>query len=139
MTPSFTKISALLLNDKQQLLVARGRGDNFYKAFGGKVDGNETEEECLAREVMEEGCVHVTKATFYLELPFVEVHNQPGKFFKARFYLIEVDGEPKVNPEDKTEELLWISKNDFENGKYEIASALRDFAIPKLIKDGLLQ
>lgn len=72
-------------------------------------------------------------------MPLIEVHHQPGKYFTARFYLIEVDSEPKANPEDNTEELLWISKADFESGKYEIASALKEHAIPKLIKDGILK
>lgn len=139
MQPSFTKISALLLNDKGQLLVVRGRGDDYYKAFGGKVDGAETDEECLAREVMEEGRVNVTSSKFYLAPPVIEVHGKPGVYFQAKFYLIEVDGAPVANPEDNTEELLWISRADFEQGKYEIASALRDYAIPKLIMDGLLK
>ncbi len=139
MQPSFTKISALLLNDQGQLLIVRGAGDNFYKAFGGKVDGSETDEECLAREVMEEGQVNLTSAKFYLAPPVMEVHGKPGIYFQAKFYLIEVDATPIANPEDNTEELLWISKADFEQGKYEIASALRDYAIPKLISDGLLK
>lgn len=139
MQPSFTKISALLLNDKDQLLVVRGRGDTFYKAFGGKVDGSETDEECLAREVMEEGCVTITSAKFYLAPPVLEVHGKPGIYFQAKFYLIEVDAAPRINPADKTEEFLWISRADFEQGKYEIASALRDYAIPQLIADGLLK
>lgn len=139
MEPSFTKISALLLNAKGQLLVVRGKGDDFYKAFGGKVEGEETDEECLAREVLEEGGVELVSAKFYLQPSLTEVHGQPGKYFQAKFYLIEVDGEPIANPEDNTEELLWISREDFESGKLEIASALRDFAIPKLIEDGLLK
>lgn len=139
MQPSFTKISALLLNDKGQLLVARGAKDSFYKAFGGKVDGDETDEECLAREVMEEGCVNLTSAKFYFSPPVLEVQSKPGVYFQAKFYLIEVDGEPRLNPEDNTEELLWISRADFEQNKYEIASALTQYAIPKLIEDGLLR
>lgn len=125
MKPAFTKVSALLLNDKHELLVVRGKGDSFYKSFGGEIDGNETEIECLAREVMEEGSVNLKSAKFYLELPIIEVPGHPGKYARVRFYLIEVEGEPKTNPEDKTEELLWLSKSDFEEGKYEIASALR--------------
>lgn len=39
--PSFTKISALLINDNHELLIVRGRGDSFCKAFGGKVEGSE--------------------------------------------------------------------------------------------------
>lgn len=139
MEPSFIKISALLLNEKHQLLVARGKGDIFYKAFGGKIDDGETEMECLAREVQEEGCVKLKAARFYLESPIVQVHGKPDKALKAKFYIIEVEGEPRTNPEDKIEELLWISKSDITSGKYEIASALRNYAIPKLIQDGLLQ
>lgn len=139
MEPSFTKISALLLNSQGQLLIVRGTGDDFYKAFGGKVEGEETDQQCLEREVLEEGNVKLTSANLYLEPPILEVQNQPGKYFKVRFYLIEVDGEPTVNPEDNTEELLWLSKTDFESNKYHIASALQQYAIPQLIKDGFLK
>lgn len=139
MEPSFTKISALLLNDEGQLLIVRGRGDTFYKAFGGKVDGDETDEECLAREVMEEGRVTLTSSKFYLAPPVLEVHGKPGIYFQAKFYLIEVGAPPTANPEDSTEELLRISRTDFDQSKYEIASALRDYAIPRLITDGLLK
>lgn len=139
MQPSFTKISALLLNEQGQLLIVRGAGDSFFKAFGGKVEGEETDEQCLAREVKEEGCVNLTSAKFYLAPPLTEVQNKPGSYFQAKFYLIEVDREPTANPEDSTEELLWISRSDFEQNKYEIASALAHYAIPKLIEDGLLR
>jgi 8-oxo-dGTP pyrophosphatase MutT (NUDIX family) len=138
MQVSFTKISALLINDNHELLIVRGAGDDFYKAFGGKIEGKETDEECLEREVMEEGNVKLTSAEFYFELPLVEVHNQPGKYFWDRFYFVKVDKTPELNPDDKTEEFLWLSKNDFVQGKYVIASALNDHAIPKLIEDGLL-
>ncbi len=138
MTPSFTKISALLINNEGKLLIVRGKGDDFYKAFGGKVEENETDEECLIREVLEEGLVNVTSSRFYLQPPLQPVHGKPGLYFTAKFYLIEVDGEPKVNPKDNTEELRWISKSEFETKKIEIASSLKDFAIPKLIDEGLL-
>ncbi len=137
--PLFTKISALLINDKNKLLIVRGCGDTFYKAFGGKVENNETDIECLRREIREEGKVKLTSANFYLEPPIVEVQGQPGKYFRVKFYLIKVEGNPEANPQDNTEELLWISKSDFEENKFEIASALSEYAIPKLIKDKLLK
>lgn len=139
MQPSFVKISALLLNDEHKLLIVRGKGDDFYKAFGGKVEEGESDLECLAREVLEEGCTNVVKSELFLETPVVQVHNKPGRYFQPKFYLIEVDNDPTINQEDETEEFLWISKQDFENGKYHIASALAEYAIPKLIADGLLK
>lgn len=55
MNPSKTihKVSLAIVKDKKILLV-RSRGKEAFYNLGGKVEGTETDEECLTREVKEE-------------------------------------------------------------------------------------
>jgi len=133
----FTKISALLIRNNK-LLIVRGANDDFYKNLGGKVEGGETDEECLRREIMEEAQVEMTNFKFYFELKKQPLPNQPGKFLDLRFYIVEVEGEPTINPNDQTQEFYWISKKDFETKDIKMVSGLKNHAIPKLIQDVLL-
>jgi 8-oxo-dGTP diphosphatase len=137
--PAFIKIAALLLDNQGRLLILRDKGEDFFKALGGKVDGEESDEDCLRREIKEEVMSELKSARFLMELPLIEAHNKPGVFMTFKMYVVEVEGTPMANPEDKTEELLWLSKADFESGKYNIALALIQYAIPRLIAEGLMK
>jgi 8-oxo-dGTP diphosphatase len=135
---SFTKISALWINDKGEVLVVRGAKDSFYKALGGKVEEGESDIDCLKREIKEEVMCDMNSAEFFLELKAHPTQNDPSIFFDARFYIVNVEGEPKLNPEDQTVEVLWLGKDAFESGKYELTSMLQGIIFPSLIEKGLI-
>ena len=69
---------ALILNDKEELLVCR-RAKNPAKGTldlpGGFIDMNETGEEGVAREVLEETGMQVIQATYLFTLPNIYVYS----------------------------------------------------------------
>lgn len=139
MQPEFIKITALVFNDQNQLLLVRARGESAYKGLGGKIEAKETDTECLQRELQEEANVKLTSAKLFFETPVVEVKHRPGLYAVFRYYLVEISGTLEVNPEDEIEEFRWITKVDFEQQKLEVLFPLGDLVIPQLIEKELLK
>lgn len=134
---SFTKMSALWIKDGK-VLVVRGTGDNFFKALGGKIDPDETDEDCLRREIKEECMCDLVSSEFLIEYKEQPTHNEPRRYFDVRFYVVDVQGEPQINPEDKTEEFLWLGKAEYENANHELTGTLQDEILPLLMEKGLV-
>ncbi|MFS8131032.1 MAG: NUDIX domain-containing protein [Candidatus Dojkabacteria bacterium] len=137
MNPDIIKISALSIKDKKVLLV-KAEGKDFWSSLGGKIENNEEHVECLKREIKEEINLNLVSATLYLEAPIVPTDNNDGRTIKNFFYIVETSGETQLNPDDQIKEYKWLSKDEFVNRDFKIGTALERFAIPKLIKDGLI-
>ncbi len=134
---AFTKMSALWIREGK-VLVVRGTGDNFFKALGGKIDEGESDEQCLKREIKEECMCDLISAEFLIEFKAQPTHNEPKRYFDVRFYIVDVAGEPQINPEDKTEEFLWVGKEEYESESHELTGTLQDEILPVLIEKGLI-
>lgn len=85
----------IVIHNGQLLVMQRERGKDMYFVFpGGKVEANETVEEAVAREIMEEFSidVEIDKIVYkhYLD------HDERGKS-EQHFYLCTyISGEPKL-------------------------------------------
>lgn len=105
-TESVIRAKALIINDKKVIL---GNENNIYQFPGGHLEDNETLEECLKREVLEETGIEVDdkeiKKQFmkvtYLNKDWPEV----GKNRKAEiyYYLIETNKNPDMSKVKYTE------------------------------------
>lgn len=137
MEADITKIAALIIKDKK-VLVVKAEGKDFWSSLGGKIENNESHTECLTRELKEEVGLDLISAELFLEAPIVPTDNNDGRTIKNYFYLVETDCEIQLNPEDQVVDIKWLSKEDFEKGDLRIGAGLNQFAIPKLIKDGLI-
>jgi ADP-ribose pyrophosphatase YjhB (NUDIX family) len=127
------KAGALIFSNKRMMIV-RPKDRPYFLSPGGKYEASETAEECLGRELMEELSVKMKSFKPYktYEIGKAATSNRP---LKLELYLVEIDGEPK--PSSEIEVIAWISKEDFDAKKYNLAPSFNQ-VIPDLIKEGFL-
>jgi 8-oxo-dGTP diphosphatase len=97
------------------------RGERYWNLLGGGVEPGETLEDCLVREVMEEGCARVV-ASRYIGCQRVDDPEHPAgprRYYQTRFWARvellpwdphhEIDERRLVRPEDFRSTLNWGS------------------------------
>lgn len=141
--PDIIKIAALSMDAAGRLLIVKPVNKPVWISLGGKLEEGETEEKCLLREIKEEiGVSATSKPVYYCETPIEIAANTKDTTVIVKFYLVDVPAEFKVDGEE-LEEHKWISAKDYNSikkGKFiQIGSGLEHYAIPKLIKDGILK
>ena len=100
------RTKALIINNKNILL---GNEDNIYQFPGGHLEDNETFEECLKREVLEETGIEIDDSE--IKRPFMKVNYlnkdwpEIGKNRKSEiyYYLIETNKNPDMSKVKYTE------------------------------------
>lgn len=100
------RIKVLLINDKNILL---GNADNIYQFPGGHLENDETFEECLKREILEETGIEILNDE--INKPFMKVsylnknHPQVGNNRKSEiyYYFIKTNKAPNLNKVNYTE------------------------------------
>ena len=127
------RIAGIFIKEDKILLV-KGKKYKELWTVGGKVDGNETDEECLRREIKEEIGVEITDIKFYKKYLTTSFYN-PDIQMEERVYLISIKGAMKPNAE--IESFVWFSKDDYYSKKYLMITHTEDEIIPDLIKDNI--
>jgi 8-oxo-dGTP diphosphatase len=127
------KSGAIILSGRKMLIV-RPKEKPFYLSPGGKYEEGENPEACLKRELMEELSAEMKSFKHYktYELGKAATSNRP---LKLELYFVEIEGEPK--PSSEIETIAWISRQDFEAKKYNLAPSF-DEVIPDLVREGFL-
>jgi len=121
--------SALIIRDKKVLLVTHANmGDSFWTVPGGRINPDETDEQGLRREIMEEIGVELISMKNYLEFELPDRH--------VKVFLVEISGEPSIRNEIK--HMFWLSRDDFEKKTIPIGGHLKSLLIPKLIQENLI-
>ncbi len=126
-----TRIAAIII-EKGKILFLKGKRYEELWTPGGKVDGEETDEECLKRELIEEIGVEITNSKFFKEYKTVSFYN-PNLNLTERFYTVTIRGE--IKPAHEIESFVWFSKDDYFSKKYPMITHTEDDLIPDLIKD----
>lgn len=125
------KCAALIIKGNK-LLVVRKSGTSIFISAGGKVDPNETQLECLKREVFEElGVKVLTSQPYSCDSAKAEFEN---KVITIYSYIVEVEGEPQ--PSSEISEICWMGIDDVN--KIKLGSILKEHLVPKLYREGLL-
>lgn len=122
-----------IIIQKDKLLLLKGKGYEELWTPGGKVDGNETDEECLRRELKKEIGVEVTNIKFYKEYIGTSFYDHVP--VKGRIYIVSVNGE--IKPDAEIESFVWFSKDDYHSKKYSMVTHTEEVLIRDLIKDGI--
>jgi 8-oxo-dGTP diphosphatase len=127
---TYHKIAAIIVKEGKTLVVKKKGLDEFI-SLGGKHDLNETFEECLARESLEELNTKVSNPIFLGR--FKDKASSDDNQVIIDAYLVETEDNP--TPTNEIENFAWIGK------KYniKIASILEKFVLPALIERGLLK
>jgi len=97
------KVGAIIIKDGK-MLVARENGKHLFFIPGGRREGEETDEQCLRREIREELGTSVKTMKFYKE--FVAKASLDKGMVKVRSYFCKLENVP--TPCGEIEELTWI-------------------------------
>ena len=124
---------AVVLVENGKTIVVKKDGLAEYISLGGKHEGSETFEECLAREAMEELGIHISNTQFLGRYQDITVDTSVPIILDA--YLAEATGE--FTPKTEIKEYLWVDK-DWGKQNIKLASIIRKGIIPELINRGLL-
>ncbi len=123
------RIAAIIVQDGK-LLMLHGKGYTELWTPGGKADGEETDEECLKRELKEEIGVNLLEAKFFKEYQTYSFYHSKRAMLE-RVYIAKIEGDIKPNAE--IESIVWLSKEDFEKMKYPMITHIEKELIPDLV------
>ena len=109
------EVSAAVVIDNENILIARRKPDDELEGFwefpGGKIEGNETPQQCLEREIQEELGVSSTAGDFFFESVFEYDH---GKFKIIAMYTDLHSKGFTLSSHDKAE---WVPITELLNYK----------------------
>jgi|UniRef100_UPI004047CD9F mutator protein MutT len=108
-------VTAAILEDKNRIMIARRKANRHLAGYwefpGGKIEQNETPEQCLIREIKEEFLVDIEVKEFVGE----SIFNYPGKEVKLLGYRCVIkSGELLPQDHDKIE---WVTFQEITNFK----------------------
>lgn len=121
---TITVAAAVILNEKNQLLLVRKRNTHAFMQVGGKLEPNEAPEITMQREILEEvgsSCV----IEQFLGRFETAAANEPDHTLVSHLYLVQLDQVPKIAAE--IAEMKWIELNDSET---HLAPLTREIVIP---------
>jgi len=128
------KAGLLHMKDGRFLLCRKKRGTSLLILPGGKLEQDETAEECLRRECREElGDVEVANLR-YLGDYESSAAGLDGKTVKIELYAAELRGTPA--PHSEIDELVWFDPRD---DPALLAPSLRNVIFPDLRRRGLIE
>ena len=128
-----TRIAGIII-EEGKLLMLRGRGCVELWTPGGKIDENETDEECLKRELKEEINVDLIKAKFFKEYTSPSFYHTENTTVQ-RIYIAEIKGDPV--PAAEIDNFVWLTMEDFKKHAYPMIPVTQNEIIPDLIKQGI--
>lgn len=121
MKPKCIDVAAALIFRDGKLLVTQRHANShlggLWEFPGGKREANETFEECLAREILEELGIEISVSELFEEI----VHDYMEKSVHLKFFICQLlHGEPK--PLDCAA-FKWIGKTELDNLEFPAADA----------------
>jgi 8-oxo-dGTP diphosphatase len=132
--PIHIAAAAIFRNDGRFLLV-RKRGTLRFMQAGGKLDAGETAPQALARELMEELSLDITRADIrYLGQFTAPAANEEGRTVLADQFVLTIDCD--VSPMAELEEVTWVWLDEAE--LLPLAPLLTAQVFPLLKREGLI-
>jgi len=110
--------AAVIERDGKILIARRKKGDRMeglWEFPGGKLEGNESPEECLRRELHEEFGIDADIGDFLLSSPYEYPHLKIELLAYRATYM---SGDFKLNDHD---EIRWVSPSELK--RYDLAGA----------------
>ncbi|WKG01517.1 NUDIX domain-containing protein [Mycolicibacterium sp. HK-90] len=124
-------VAAVVLDERNRLLVVRKRGTSAFMQPGGKIEPGEQPIEALVREVREELGVGFDRAAAdELGRHRAPAANEPGHDVDAWLYSVRLDGDPR--PQAEIAEMRWIDVG--EPGDVPLAP-LTEHTVLALVRD----
>lgn len=130
------KIAAMVIKD-DKILMVRKQGKEVWTTLGGRPERQETEEQALLREIIEEvDCeaeIIRKLGDFKADAIF-----HPNTVVRLSTYLVKLIGEPNIHKDPELEECMYVPKNYKQQGIKLPTDSMENQIIPYLIKEGLL-
>ena len=119
-----TVAAAVILNDKNQLLLVRKQNTQFFMQVGGKLEPNEPPEQTMLREILEEISVQA-EITEFIGRFETKAANEADFQLVSYLYQVDVEQTPKINAE--IAEMKWI---DLDDAQTLLAPLTKEIVIP---------
>ena len=119
-----TVAAAVILNDKNQLLLVRKQNTQFFMQVGGKLEPNEPPEQTMLREILEEISVQA-EITQFIGRCETKAANEADFQLVSYLYLVDLEQTPKINAE--IAEMKWI---DLDDAQTLLAPLTKEIVIP---------
>ena len=126
-----SKIGLLCIQNKKLLVVFKPK-IGLYITPGGKIEPQETDMECLEREVQEEISCSVENLVYFGTFN----GTTPEGYLHQKCYFGNLVGKIALNPSDTINGYSWIDRNSA--GNIPLGPMLKDQIIPELMKRGLM-
>ena len=122
-------VAAIIQNEDSQILITRRKKgkhlEGMWEFPGGKIEKNETDQECLEREILEELSINVSTQNHFVDVN----HDYSTKKILLKSYIAKyVSGQISLTDHDKYE---WVRVQQLED--YEFAPA--DIPIVKKLQN----
>lgn len=121
------KIGALIINDNGELMAVHKKGKPEFELIvpGGKIEGNESDEETLRRELREELNVNVSTYEFYGEFEAQAIYEDA--WLIMRTYRVVIHNQPQ--PSGEIDKIIWLDQH-YQTSGYQFASILGKQILP---------
>ncbi|MBI4146972.1 NUDIX domain-containing protein [Candidatus Woesearchaeota archaeon] len=129
---NIVKVAVLPIVDKR-VLMCRKLGVDALINLGGKVENEETDEQCAERETLEEAQCGVKDLVHYTTVTAPRV-DEPSSTIELRCYFGQLDGTPKPREGDK---IIGFEYIDRTYNASKLPPAMRK-VFEKLVSDGHL-
>ena len=118
-------VASFIVNEQGELLVCK-RGKEPEKGTwdlpGGFVDGNESAEEAISREIFEELQTKVTEATYLFSLPNEYEYNKLTVPTLDMFFECKLENFENLKPSDDVEDCFFVPLNEINPDKFGLKS-----------------
>lgn len=125
------RIEGIIIRDSA-LLMFKGKGYNELWSPGGTLEPGETDEECLRRELLEEGGLELLSSTFFSEYESTSPYSR--RTVKSRVYIADTAGLPV--PGHEIQEAIWYTWEDHHKQRYPMIP-IENQIIGHLIEAGI--
>lgn len=120
-------VSCAIISNKEgkYLWIIRGvePGKGSMAFPGGFVDCGETLEDAAKREALEEAGVKITNLKYLGSFPASPIMNGETLNIVTAFFTAETEDEGKVEDENEVSGVLWLTKEQTDLGRVELADA----------------
>ncbi len=127
------KVALAVFKDKKLLQVRTRREDHVFFTLGGKIRKNESEIDCLKREVREEIGCDVIEASIKFLTEFEDVAHGKNALVNIRMYEGKLIGSPKPSSE-----VVEIGLFDTESDKKYLSTIAQRTIFPWLKQHGYI-